>query len=118
MKTKIRNISDNLKDTYDITVGTNHPQCAEPPNNIIKCADYNRRPIQNCTSFYQMKLCNISSALIISRRPFSFIKGYRYSDPIDYLLCNQCEVNFSDKDTDKTNRPQFVWPDFYWIILR
>ena len=48
-----------------------------------------------------MALCNISSALIISRRLFAFIKGYRTSDIIDHLLYNQCEVHLSDKDTDK-----------------
>ena len=64
-----------------------------------------------------MKICTVSSALIISRRPFAFIKGSRSSDPIDYLLCNQCEVHLSDKDTDKENGPQFIWPDFYWSIL-
>ena len=64
-----------------------------------------------------MKLCTVTSALIISRRLFVFTKGYRSSDPIDYLLCNQFKVNFSDKDTDKANKTQFIWPDFYWGIL-
>ena len=65
-----------------------------------------------------MKLCTVSSALIISRRPFAFMKGYRYSDPIDYLLCNKFEVYLSDEDTDKSNGLQFIWPDFYWIFIR
>ena len=86
MNTKIRKLSDYLKDTYEITVGTDNLQCAEPPDPIVKCANCNRRPIQNCTSVYQMELYTISSNLIIGRRPFSFIKGYIYSDPISYLL--------------------------------
>ena len=49
LNTKIRKISDKLKDTYGITVGTNHIQCAEPPNTIIQCANFNIRPSQNCT---------------------------------------------------------------------
>ena len=81
---------------YDINVGADHPQCSEPSNTIIKFAYYNRRPIQNCTSIYQMKLYTASSALVISRIPFAFIKGYISSDPIDYLPCNQCEVYLSD----------------------
>ena len=64
-----------------------------------------------------MKLCTVRIALIISMRPFAFIKGSRSSDPIDYLLCNQCEVHLSDEDTDKANGPQFIWSDFYWSIL-
>ena len=102
---------------YVITVVTNHPRCAEPSDTIIKFVDFNRKPIQNCTSIYQIKLCTFNSALIISRIPFAFIKGSRSSDPIDYLLCNQYEVHYSDKDSDKDNRPQFIWPDFYWSIL-
>ena len=102
---------------YGITVGTDHPQYAETPNTIIKFANCNRIPIQNCTSIFQMKLCTVSSALIISRRPCAFIKWFRSSDTIDYLLCNQCEVNLSDEDTDKENGPQFIWRDFYWSIL-
>ena len=65
-----------------------------------------------------MALCNISSALIISRRLFAFIKGYRTSDTIDHLLYNQCEVHLSDEDSDKSNGPQFIWLDFYWSITR
>ena len=114
--TKTRNISDHLKYTYSIVDGTNHSQCAEPPDPIIKCANYNRRPIKNCTSVYQIKLCTIISALIISRIPFAFIKGFIFSDPIDYLLCNQCEVHLSDKDTDKANELQFIWPDFIGVF--
>ena len=57
-----------------------------------------------------MKLYTVSSSLNISRRLFSFIKEYRYSDPINYLLCNQCEVHLSDKDSDEANGPQFIWP--------
>ena len=71
------------------------------PDPIIKCENWNRRPIQNFTKVYQMKLCTVGSALIISRRTLLFIKCSISSDPIDYLLCNQCEVNLSDKDTDK-----------------
>ena len=65
-----------------------------------------------------MKLCTVSSALIISRRLFAFIKGSRYSDTIYYLLCNKCDVHLSDKDTDEANGPQCIWPYFYWSILR
>ena len=84
---------------YDITVGTNHQKYAEPPDTVIKCTNFNRRPIQNCTSVYQMKIYSVRSALIISKNPFAFIKGYISSDPVDYLLCNQC------KDNDKANWP-------------
>ena len=73
--TKIWKISDKLENMYEITLVTNHLQCAEPSDTIIKCAYLNRRPIQNCTSIYQMKLCTISSALFISRRPCAFIRG-------------------------------------------
>ena len=110
-------ISGNLKDTNGITVGTNHSQCDEPPDTIIKCTDCNIRPIKNCTSIYQMKLFTVSSDFIISRRPFSFIKWSISSDPIDHLLWNQCEVHLRDEDTDKSNGPQFIWSDFYWIII-
>ena len=103
--TKTRNLFDKLKDTYVITVSTDHTQCSEPPDTIITCANCNRITIQNFTSVYQMKLCTVISALIISRRPFTFIKVYRSSDQIDYLVCNQCEVHLSDKDTDKENGP-------------
>ena len=111
-------LSDELKDTYGITVGTNHPQCVEPPNTILKYSNYNRRPNHNCASVYQMKICAVSSDLIISRRPFIFIRGSRYSDPIYFLPCNQCEVHLSDKDNDKANGPHFIWPAFYWSIIR
>ena len=117
LNTEIRKLSDKLKDTYGITVGTDHPQFAETSDPIIKCANYNRRTIQNCTSIYQIKLFTVISILIISRRPFAFIKEYISSDPIDYLLCNKFEVHLSDKDSDKANRPQFIWTDFYWSIL-
>ena len=118
LNTKIRNIFDKLKDTCDITVVTGHPQRAEPPNPIIKCANCNRKPIQNCALVYQRRLCIFSSGLIISRRPFAFIKVSRYTDPIEYLLCNQYELYLSDKDSDKSNGPKFIWPYFYWSILR
>ena len=86
LNTKTRNIFDHLKNTYDITVGTNHPQCAEPSDPIVKCENFNRRSIQNCTSVYQMQLYTVRFSLIISRRPFEFTKGSRSSDQIDYLL--------------------------------
>ena len=82
LNSKIRKLSDKLKDTYSITIGTNHPQYAEPPDPIIKCANCNRRPIQNCTSVYHMELCTVISDLIISRRPFSFIRRSKYRYPI------------------------------------
>ena len=118
MNTKTRKLSDKFKDTYGITVGTDHPQCSEFPNPIIKFANCNRRLIQNCTSVHKIKLCTISSDLIIISRPFAFIKGSITTNPIDYLLCNQCEIHLSDKATDKENGPQFIWPYFYWSILR
>ena len=88
LRTKIRKIYDKFKYMYGITVVTYHPKCDENFDTIIKFANYNRSPIKNCTSTYQMKLCTVSSAFIISRRPFTFIKVYRSSDPIEYLLCN------------------------------
>ena len=48
-----------------------------------------------------MKLCTVSISMIISGRPFAFIKGSKSSDYIDDLPCNQCEVDLSDKDSDK-----------------
>ena len=117
MNTKTRKFSDKLKGIYGINVGKHHQQCAEPPYPIIKFANCNIRPIQSCTSVYQMKLCTVSSSLIISRRPFSFIKVSRYSDTIDYLLCIQLEVHLSEEDSDKANGPQFIWPYFYRGIL-
>ena len=48
-----------------------------------------------------MKLCTVRSDLVIDMRPLEFIKESRSIDPIDYLLCNQCEVHFSDEDTYK-----------------
>ena len=35
LNTKIRNISDKLKDICGITIGTDHPQCAETSNPIL-----------------------------------------------------------------------------------
>ena len=86
---RTRKIYDHLKDTYVINVVTDNSQYDKPPNTIVKRANSNRRPIQNCTSVYQMQLCTVNSALIIGRIPFALIKGSIYSDPIDYLLCNQ-----------------------------
>ena len=65
-----------------------------------------------------MKLCTVSSDSIIIRIPFTLIKRSRYSDIIDYLLFNQCGVHLSDKDNDKANGPHFIWPAFYWSIIR
>ena len=36
LNTKIRKLSDKFKDTYGINVGTDHPQCVEPSDSIIK----------------------------------------------------------------------------------
>ena len=47
LNTKIQKLYDKLKDAYGITVGTDHPQCAEPPDPIVKCENCNRRPIQD-----------------------------------------------------------------------
>ena len=118
MNTKIWKPSDKLKDTYGITVVTNNPQFSEPPDPIVKCTNCSRRPIKNCTQVYQMQFRTVRSYFIIVRRNFVFIRGIRSSDPIDYLLCNQCELYLSDKYNDKENGPQFIWPDFYWSILR
>ena len=64
-----------------------------------------------------MKLFTVISALVISRRPFSFIKGSRSCYTIDDSICNQCEVHLRDEYSDKANGPQFIWPALYWIIL-
>ena len=84
---KIRKLSDNFKNTYVITVGTKHPPCAEPPDPIVKCANFNIGTIKNCTSVYKIQLYTIRSDLIIGMIPFPFIKEARSSDPIYYLLC-------------------------------
>ena len=117
LNTKMQNFSDKVKNTYGITVGTDPLQCDESPNTIVKCANYNRRPIQNFTSVYQIKLCTVRIVLIISRITFACIKVSRSSDPIYYLLYNQCEVHFSEAYTDKANGPQFIWPDFCWSSI-
>ena len=39
LNTKIWKLSDKLKDKYGINVGTDHPQCAEPSDPIIKFAN-------------------------------------------------------------------------------
>ena len=75
LNVKIPKLSDKLKDMYGITVVTNNSQCAEPPNTIVKCVDLNRKPIQKCTSDYQMKLRTVSSALIIGTRKFAVEMG-------------------------------------------
>ena len=49
LNTKIRNISNKLKDTYGITFGNYISQCAEPSDPIVKCENCNITPIQNCT---------------------------------------------------------------------
>ena len=36
LSTKICKLSDKLKDTYGITAGTDHPQCAEPSDPNIQ----------------------------------------------------------------------------------
>ena len=108
LNTKTRKLSDKLKDTYGITVGTDHLQYSESSNAIIKCVNFNRRPIQNCTSVYQMHIITLGIDLIVSRRLFSFIKGFRSSDPIYYSLCNKYEIHLSDKGSDKSNGPQFI----------
>ena len=52
-----------------------------------------------------MQLCTVRSSFIIGRRTFLFMKLSRSSDPIDYLLCNQCGLNLSVEDADKANGP-------------
>ena len=49
LNTKIRKLSDKLKDKYGITVENDCLQCAEPSNYIIKFANSNRILIQNFT---------------------------------------------------------------------
>ena len=48
LNTKNPKISGRFNNTHGITVGTDHPQCAESPSPIVKCANCNRIPIQNC----------------------------------------------------------------------
>eukprot|EP00957_Ditylum_brightwellii_P137432 10478234-Ditylum_brightwellii.AAC.1 len=57
----IQKLLQQLKDTYNIEVNTdtiiNHPQCDRTPIVIVKCANCNRRPIDNCTSLdYKLNL--------------------------------------------------------------
>ena len=67
----------------------------------MKCANCNRRLIQNSTSVYQMKLCTVSIALIISTRPFVFIKGkyigiqliIYYAINVKYILVTKIPIN-------------------------
>ena len=65
-----------------------------------------------------MRLCTFSSDLVIGRMTLEFIKETSSSDPIDCLLCKICAVHFSDKETDKAYGPQFIWLEFYCIILQ
>ena len=116
LNNKIRNLSDHLKDINGITVITDHPQCAEPPDTMVKFENCNRIPIQNCTSVYQIKICTARSALIIGRISFISIKGSIYSDTIDYLLCHQCAVHLSDEDTDKEKGIQFIYIYFIGVL--
>ena len=108
LNTKIRKISDKLKETCGITFGTTHMKCAKPPDTNVKCANSNRIPIQNFAPVYQMQLRTVSIDLIIGGRTFAFVRGTRSSDPIEYLLCNHCELNLSEEDTYKVNGPQFI----------
>ena len=85
---------------------------------IVKCANCNRRPIENCTSDYKLNLREVSSSVIIGRRNFAFLNGSRSSDPIDYLICEQCTVHLTEKDAHKGNASKATWPSFYWSILR
>ena len=87
-----------------------------PHNPIVKCTNFNRRPIKNCTPDYKIQLLTIGSDLIIGRRTFASIRGTIYSDTIDYLLCNQRKVNLSGEDTDKENGPQCISTDFIEVF--
>ena len=109
-------LSDNFNNTYGITIGTNHLQCAEPPDPIVKCANFNRRPIIIFVSVYQMQLCTVSSAFIIGGIPFAFIKGSRYSDPIDYLICINVKYILVAKILIK-QMSRNLSDQFFWIIL-
>ena len=114
--TNIRKLSDKLKDNYGINVGTDLLQCVELPDAIVQCKNYNRKPIKNYTSVYQIQLYTISSALIVGRRPFESTKVSISNDPNEYLLCKQCGVNLSEKNIDKANGLQFIRPDLFWCI--
>ena len=87
---------------------------------IVKCANCNRRPNPHLSSpDYQMCLQPVSSNLIFGKRTYSFVQSTRQSDnPINYQLCQQCTIHLSDKDSDKANEPQVIWPSFYWAILQ
>ncbi len=75
---------------------------------IVKCANCNRRPIENSTSDYELNLHEDSSSMIIGRRNFAFLKGTRSSDPIDHLICEQCTLHLTEKDADKGNEPKVI----------
>ena len=103
----------------DVGADSNLTQCATSTTSdgIVKCANCNRRPIENCTLDYQLNLREVSSYMINGRRNFAFLKGTRSSDQIDYLICEQCTLHLTEIDADKGNEPKVIWPAFYWSIL-
>ena len=87
------------------------------PRSNVTCANLNRRPIQNCTSVYQMQLYIVISDLITGRRQFALIKGSSSSDSIEHLVWNKCGVHLSDQNTDNEYELQFIWAALYWSII-
>ena len=76
LNTKIRKLSDNLNNTYDITVGTDAKIAMEDLFNIA-------HQFIKCNSVLSSVLLSLVGYLLHSE------KGSIYSDTIDYLLCNQ-----------------------------
>jgi hypothetical protein len=120
LNTNIRKFSETLKNTYGMTVDVYQVPVDEPNATpvIVKCANCNRRPILNCTFDYQLNLHTVNSGVIIGRRAFSFLSGTRSDHSIDYSLCQQCTIHLTNDDKDIANKPDAIWPAFYWSILR
>jgi hypothetical protein len=104
----------------NVCSNSNLPQCTTSTTSdvIVKCANCNRRPIENCASDYKLNLREVSSSVIIGRRNFAFLNRTQSSDPIDYLICEQCSLHLTEKDADKGNASKVIWPGFHWSILR
>ena len=64
-----------------------------------------------------MQLNNFRSTLIIGMKTFAFLRGTISSYPIYHLLCNQCKVHSNDEYTDKSYRPQFIWPEIFMGVI-
>ena len=86
---------------------------------ILKCANCNRRVIENCESFYKINLRPIQSNTIKQHSRFRFVRSTRgNTEPIEYQLCEQCEQHLTDSDTDVAKQPRNMWPAFMWNILQ